>query len=385
MVRVGRKIAAWLAAAALLGAWAAARADQPPNIKLLAIARGLQNPVYLTSDGTRRLFIVEQAGDIRLMVDGKVQSEPFLDISDWVNFGGECGMLCMAFHPNFAKNGLFYVDYDAGERKTLHTVISEFHVDPQASQVDPKTERILLEIPQPYPNHKGGQLQFGPEDGCLYIGMGDGGAGGDPQNRAQNPHELLGKVLRIDVNKKSIARPYGIPADNPFVDNPNFRPEIFTWGMRNPWRFCFDRKTHVMWCADVGQDLWEEIDILISGGNYGWNYREGAHDFKMPARLPSGVRLIDPIKDYNHTEGNCIIGGYVYRGRQIPELNGWYLYADYGRQWMAALKYEHGRILGDQHILDAHAMISSFGEDAEGELYVCDYGRGKILKIIADK
>ncbi|MGH7179585.1 MAG: PQQ-dependent sugar dehydrogenase, partial [Tepidisphaeraceae bacterium] len=233
----------------------------------------------------------------------------------------------------------------------------------------------IMTVGQPYANHNGGLCLFGP-DGMMYIGMGDGGSAGDPQNRAQNPAELLGKMLRIDVNRRN---GYAVPSDNPLVGRRGACPEIWAGGLRNPWRFCFDPVTGLLYCADVGQYLWEEIDIITRGGNYGWRIREGAHPFR-PVDNPPGD-LVDPIKEYGHELGISITGGYVYRGRRIPSLVGWYVYGDYssGRIW--ALKYENGKVTGDVELLNTRALISSFGEDSEGELYVCDHA-GSVLKIV---
>jgi len=347
----------------------------PPQFHLEKIATGLERPLFVTHDNTPRLFIVEQPGRIRVMRDRQLLETPYLDIVNQVESHGECGLLSVAFHPNFAKNGLLYVDYTT-KHPNLHTVISEFRADPKSDTVDPKTERILLTIDQPYPNHNGGQIVFGP-DKMLYIGMGDGGAGGDPGNRAQNPKELLGKILRIDVNQRT---PYGIPKDNPFVKDPNFRPEIWALGMRNPWRFSFDRKTGIGYIGDVGQNIWEEIDILKRGGNYGWRLREGFHDFKSDGTIHAG--LIDPIKEYNHTVGLSVTGGYVYRGKAIPDLVGWYVYADYAKGQLWGVKYDGKQITDETQFMTMKGQPAGFGEDVAGELYVCDHGHGTVLKIV---
>lgn len=360
-------------------------ADEPPKLVLEPIAHGLRNPTDLTSDGTDRLFVCEQAGRIRLIQSGQVQKQPYLDISSQVVSGGECGLLGIAFHPNFAENGLFYINYTT-HSPNLKTIIAEFKVDPHASIADPSTQRILLSIDQPYANHNGGCLQFGP-DGMLYIGMGDGGAGGDPQNRAQNPAELLGKMLRIDVTPRA---GYAIPPDNPFVNDPAYRPEIWTTGMRNPWRFSFDRKTGDLWAGDVGQNRWEEIDILTKGGNYGWNLREGLHEFARRGlpKLPPGTVLIDPIKDYGRDLGMSVTGGYIYRGTRYPSLDGWYIYGDFatGRIW--GLKRDGDNLIDDAQFTittnppNLHLSPSSFGQDKDGELYLVHYG-GTIFHITA--
>jgi len=227
---------------------------------------------------------------------------------------------------------------------------------------------------QPFGNHKGGCMIFGP-DQMLYIGVGDGGSAGDPFNNGQNLGVLLAKILRIDVDH---GQPYKAPDDNPFVGRKGALPEIWCWGMRNPWRFSFDRQTGQLWCGDVGQDLWEEIDIIEKGKNYGWSAREGKHDYK-PERA-SGP-LTDPIKDYPHTEGRCIIGGYVYRGKAIPALEGIYVYGDYNLGWIAGLRYDGKQITLDAHLLQSPLNIASFGEEHDGELYLCDRERGQVFEL----
>jgi glucose/arabinose dehydrogenase len=368
------------------GATAAAAASVP-KLRLQTVIKGLSSPVDVLNDGTGRLFIAEQPGRIRLVESGRLASQPYLDISDHVTHQGECGFLGVAFHPDFARNGYFYVNYTTGRNTELRTVISEFHADPQAKVVDKKTERIVLEIPQPYNNHNGGQVQFGP-DGMLYIGMGDGGAGGDPQNRAQNPQELLGKVLRIDVNQRT---PYGVPKDNPFVDDSRFRPEIWCLGMRNPWRFSFDRTTGTCYTGDVGQNLYEEVHVLEKGGNYGWRIREGLHPFK-PDEKPVTGTLIEPIAEYGRDKGQSITGGVVYRGKKFPALAGIYFYADYasGRFW--GLRYENGKTLANEELKITwqgnpslnRVQPSAFGVDIDGEVYVCDHSRGNVYMIVAE-
>ena len=304
-------------------------------------------------------------------------------------FGDERGLLSIAFHPDFAKNGKLYAYYSNG-KPSLHSVISEFTATAaDADSVDPKTERVLLTVNKPFSNHNGGQLQFGV-DGYLYTGTGDGGSGGDPGNRAQNGEELLGKILRIDVDHRSGDKPYGIPQDNPFVGRAGYRPEIWAVGMRNPWRFSFDRQTHDLWAGDVGQDKWEEIDIITRGGNYGWHVVEGTHPFR-PVNDPPPI--IGPVKDYPHDRsrrddpnytvwGNCIIGGYVYRGHAVPDLEGWYVYGDYSSSWIAAIRYEDRHLTGDVLLSKVKFRPSGFGEDKNGELYVCDHDRGIVYKIV---
>jgi glucose/arabinose dehydrogenase len=272
---------------------------------------------------------------------------------------------------------------------------------------------LLLTIDKPFPNHDGGLLKFGPDDGYLYLGTGDGGAGDDPGNRAQNPKELLGKMLRIDINHRDAGLAYAIPKDNPFVGNPDYRPEIWTIGMRNPWRYSFDRKTHELYAGDVGQDHWEEIDLITKGGNYGWRVIEATHqNIKYPDAviLPAVPAAISPIFEYPHPTpppgkpfgAACIIGGYVYRGAAIPELQGQYVFADYSMSWLGTIKVENGKVssknIGNkltfdlEHVVNgnnvtSHVLpqLSSFGEDADGELYALDYGHSMLLKLVPAK
>jgi glucose/arabinose dehydrogenase len=362
-----------------------------PRIRLQTVVKGLSSPVDLVSDGSAdRLFVVEQPGRIRLLVKGRMESTPYLNITDRVTHQGECGFLGVAFHPQFAKNGYFYVNYTTGStgKKDLRTVISEFKAaDPKAKVVNPSTERIVIEIAQPYNNHNGGQVMFGL-DGMLYTGMGDGGSANDPQNRAQNPQELLGKILRFDVTPREA---YAVPKDNPFVGDNRFRPEIWAWGMRNPWRFSFDRKTGTCFTGDVGQNLYEEVHVIEKGGNYGWRIREGLHPFKGDEKPITGT-LIDPIAEYGRDKGMSITGGVVYRGKKFPVLDGIYFYADYnsGRFW--GLKYADGKTLANDELrvtINGQPTVnriqpSAFGQDKDGEVYVCDHSRGSVYMVVAE-
>jgi len=364
--------------AALLGVLllsSIAVAQVAPRIKLTPVVERsarLERPVYLTNDGTDRLFIVEQPGRVRLLLDGQVQKQPYLDIARKVESNGECGLLSVAFHPSFFNNGRLFVNYTTRE-PTLKTVISEFTAEPGATRVDPSTERVILTIDQPYANHNGGHILFGP-DGMLYIGMGDGGSAGDPQNHGQDMMSLLGKILRIDVNSK---KSYAVPDDNPFVSTKGYRPEIYASGMRNPWRMCFDALTDTMYAGDVGQNAYEEIDVVVSGGNYGWKFFEGTHDF---ARGRGEPECIPPIKEYPRGDGVSVTGGYVYRGSKYPSWQGWYFYADYasGRIW--GLKYENGSLTADAELMRMRGQPSSFGLDKNGEIYVCEHN-GAIYRI----
>ena len=345
------------------------------TITLDDVVGGLTNPVYLThaGDGSGRLFVVEQAGKIRIVQDGSLLSIPFLDIQNRVTSGGEMGLLSVAFHPSYKSNRRFFVNY-TDRRPNLKTIVAEY----QASAANPNsagtTEKVVLTIDQPYDNHNGGQLQFGP-DGYLYIGMGDGGSGGDPQGNGQNKNALLGKLLRIDVDRDS---PYGVPAGNPFV-GVSGADEIWALGLRNPWRFSFDRANGRLFAADVGQNLYEEVDIINRAGNYGWNVMEGAHCYSPPTGCDTtGLEL--PINEYDHSLGNAVTGGYVYRGKQFPQLLGTYLFADYGSSRIWALTETNRGTWERSELLQPGFNISSFGEDESGEIYLVEYG-GSVHRI----
>ncbi len=340
------------------------------------IAQGLQSPLYLThaGDGSGQLFIVEQPGTIRVIVQGVLQNKPFLDIMNRVLSGGERGLLGLAFHPNHRENGRFFVNYT--RRDDGATVLAEYRRQGLSLQASTE-ERTLMVVPQPYANHNGGMVAFGP-DGFLYVGRGDGGSGGDPQNRAQDPAELLGKILRIDVDG---APPYAIPADNPFA-RAGGRPEVFAYGVRNPWRFSFDRETGALWLADVGQNKWEEIDLVTRGGNYGWHIMEGRHCF-LPEKDCQVKGLIMPVSEYGHDQGRCsVTGGYVYRGRNLPALQGNYLFGDYCSGELFAVSVGSSVAGGSEpRVLRKSGMrISSFGEDEMGEVYVVDH-RGGLYRL----
>ena len=330
------------------------------------VTAGLERPVDLQPDPLGRLWLVEKLGHIHLFQNGQLVAEPFLNIEDRVNnVANEMGLLGLALHPNFTLNGYFYVNY-TGEGGD--TFIARFTANGESA--DPNSEVILLRVAQPYPNHNGGTMNFGP-DGYLYIGLGDGGAGGDPEGNAQSLDTLLGKILRIDVDS---AEPYAVPPDNPFGD------EIWAYGLRNPWRMSFDSVTGDLYIGDVGQGDWEEIDLLpanTSGGqNFGWDHREGAHDYEGGG--PAG--LIDPIAEYSHSEGGCsVTGGYVYRG-SMPEWYGIYLYGDYctGLVWGLI---RSGEAWQKQLLFDTDFNITSFGQDANGEVYILDDG-GEVYRLV---
>jgi glucose/arabinose dehydrogenase len=353
----------------------------PSSISLTPVVSGLSNPVDLQQpdDGTGRFFIVEQPGTIRILQNGAIASTPFLDIRSLVTFGGEMGLLGVAFHPGFAQSKRFYVNYDrtlpSGQ---IQTMIAEYQVSASDSnQADP-TERMLLTVDQPFTNHKGGQLVFGP-DGFLYIGLGDGGSGGDPFGNGQNLNTHLGKMLRIDVDHTTGALPYAIPADNPFAGGGGL-PEIWAYGLRNPFRFSFDRTTGKLFIGDVGQDKYEEVDIGQKGANYGWNVMEGMHCYS-PTTNCNMTGITMPIVEYDHTEGEAVIAGYVYHGTAVPSLAGSLLIADYitGKIWRLTQDNSGNwqRVL----LLSSGRAISSFGQDTAGEVYVTDYSSGGILKV----
>jgi glucose/arabinose dehydrogenase len=381
-----------------------------PAVALVQVAAGFASPVHIThaGDGSGRLFIVEQAGRIKILLGGQI-SGVFLDIAGRVlspanGGGGEQGLLSVAFPPSFG-NGIdhFYVYYtnQSGDNQ-----LSRFSISTNPDLADPASEEILLVIPHPgQRNHNGGQLAFGP-DGYLYIGTGDGGGGGDPQGNAQNLTSLLGKLLRIDVDPvapiptaykvylPSIAqqftgssdppRRYLIPKDNPFLNDPTARPEIWAFGLRNPWRFSFDRQTGDIWIGDVGQNNWEEIDFQpansLGGENYGWNIMEGEVCYADPNCSPTG--FTPPVQVYDHSNGNCAVtGGMVYHGSTQPALQGIYFYGDYctGNLW--GLRWETGA-WQNTLLLDSHYRIASFGENEAGELFLADINGGVIYQVV---
>lgn len=347
------------------------------EITTTVIAEGLGNPVFLTAPkGDSRLFVVDKAGRILILSDGAALEEPFLDIGDLVSSGNEQGLLGLAFHPNYAENGRFFVNYTDVEGDTQ---IVEYRVsgDPNVARED--SAATLLSIAQPFSNHNGGWIAFGP-DSYLYIGMGDGGGGGDTQGNGQNLDTLLGKMLRIDVDG---GKPYAIPSTNPFA-NGGGAPEIFLYGLRNPWRDAFDGEN--LYIADVGQDMFEEIDVVTladAGANLGWNTMEGSDCFSPPDGCDQ-TGLVLPVYEYPHPEGCSITGGYVYRGKAIPEIAGRYFFGDYCAGTLLSLRYADGRAgdlvsLSDQ--LGTLSQINSFGLDDEGELYIL-LGDGSVRKIV---
>jgi glucose/arabinose dehydrogenase len=355
---------------------------QQLQLTLTPLANGLVNPTTITNagDGSTRLFVTEQGGLIRIIQNGTLVATPFLDLSNRVSTGGERGLLGLAFPPNYASKGYFYVNYT---NTAGNTVIARYRLTDNPNIANPNSEEVILTIPQPFANHNGGQLAFGP-DGYLYIGMGDGGGTGDPLNNAQNAQSLLGKILRIDV--ESGVAPYAIPTTNPFTvsNDPNnqYRDEIWALGLRNPWRFSFDRITGDLYIGDVGQNAVEEIDFQSAtskgGENYGWNIMEGSSRYNNSTGNLTGLVL--PVAEYDHSLGISVTGGMVYRGLNEPSLQGVYLYGDFGS----------GRIWGlrpnstgweDTLLLDSPYGISAFGEDQAGNLYLADYFNGGIYSI----
>jgi glucose/arabinose dehydrogenase len=360
----------------------ATRAAQPVGqVELARVASGFTRPTYLGHAFDDRLFVVEQRGRIYLVGDGRPLEPPFLNIEGRVgSAASEQGLLSVAFHPDYAENGRFFVNYT---NRQGDTVIARYQVsaaDP--NRADEDSEQVLMLIGQPYGNHNGGQIKIGP-GGYLYIGMGDGGSGGDPLNHGQNPGTLLGALLRIDVDFEPGEAAYAVPTDNPFVDDDGKRNEIWAIGLRNPWRFSFDAATGDLYIADVGQNLWEEVNFQPAaskgGENYGWNIMEGNHCYRGQGCDQSGLVL--PVAEYGREGGCSITGGYVYRGRRFPELDGNYFFADYcsGKIW-SLVRLESGH--WQQTVAFAGGIaVSSFGEGVDGEVYVLDHATGDIYQL----
>ena len=410
---IKRRMVAILSVGLLVWPHFAAPAQPLPKVQLRPAfpALTLDRPVWMSQapDGSDRFFVVEQPGRILLVAKGSdgSQVKEFLNIADrgtYVEAGANTGvgLMSIAFHPGFKTNGLFYIFYSQQNANRTgqfpgRSVISEFKVSSaNPDRADLGSERILLEVPEPFRNNQGGQLSFGP-DGFLYIALGDGGSNNDPFNSGQNTCTLLAKILRIDVNTRSTTGtgtglkelPYGIPADNPWVGEPEMggnsgaRKETYAWGLREVWRYSWDRKTGDLWAGDVGEKLWEEVDLIVKGGNYGWCVREGAHHFKPGA---SGAQYIEPVIEYphlpgllaqskfpRHSIGICIIGGYVYRGKRYPSLDGIYIYGDFVLGTIWGLRYDDGKVTDYGTLLAQPRNITSFAEDADGELYVLSF------------
>jgi glucose/arabinose dehydrogenase len=349
-------------------------AQTAPEIALETVVTGLPQPTAIVHAGDARLFLTLQRGQIAVFQDGTVLPTAFLDIRLLVSCCGERGLLGLAFHPRYSESGFFFVDYT---NLSGDTVIARYRVSAGNPNIaDPSSGVTLLTIAQPFSNHNGGQLAFGP-DGYLYIGLGDGGSGGDPHGNGQSLSTLLGKMLRIDP-RPSGGRPYAIPPDNPFVDRSGARPEIWAYGLRNPWRYSFDRETGDLWIGDVGQGEWEEVDLQPAGSpggeNYGWNRMEGDHSYDG-ADPPADA--VPPVFEYSHDDGGCTVaGGYVYRGESIPDLYGAYVFADYCLGRLEALRLRDGKVIGHRSLGPVVPGLSSFGEDAQGELYAMSLGGG---------
>ena len=379
-----------------------------PNLKFTLPLEMVESP-----DGTHRQFLVEQDGRIWILPSDRNSSEPrlFLDISDRRPHKDlEEGLLSLAFHPQFKKNGKFYLFY-SHPSAPKHNILAEFQVSKtNPDQADLSTERVLMNVPKLHWNHNGSTLLFGP-DGYLYFGLGDGGAGYDPKDAGQSLNVLYGKIIRIDVNSRTDGLQYGIPKDNPFVDASKqadlkaspfdetanvTRQEIWAYGMRNPWRMSFDRETGELWVGDVGQDRWEEVDVITKGGNYGWSATEGFHPVGNRGHQARGSAPIDPIIEYAHNAklspdskfpdhgiGISITGGYVYRGKKIPALRAAYVYGDYQMGTIWGLRYEKGKLTADDVLIAGKPgrTIPSFAEDSAGELYVISFD-GMIYEIV---
>lgn len=347
------------------------------SLKLDQVATGLSGPVYVTSPaGDPRLFIVEQPGRIRIVQNGQLLPTPFLDIVSRVGSGGERGMLSVAFHPQYPVNGFFYVYFTAPDGQIR---IERFTVSGNANVANPSSAKLILGVPHPRGNHNGGLALFGP-DGMLYLGLGDGGGGGDPDKNGQNPNTLLGALLRIDVNSGD---PYGIPAGNPFAGQAGARPEIWAIGLRNPWRFAFDREGGNLYIADVGQGELEEVNVVPSaraGVNYGWNVMEGSSCYNASTCNRQGLEL--PVLEYRHLGNACsVTGGFVYRGTAIPEIAGHYFYGDYCAGFVKSFKYQNGAATEEKTWeLGNIGNVTSFGQDAAGELYITS-GNGTVYRI----
>ncbi len=351
--------------------------ELPASIRVVEVARGFSQPVYVASPaGDTRLFVVEQTGRIRIIQNGAVLATPFLDVTAKTAAGGERGLLSVAFHPQYATNGFFYIYYTdrAGD-----TRVERYRAAPATSNTaDPASAQEVLFVDQPFANHNGGLLMFGP-DGRLYVGLGDGGGSGDPQGNGQNPNTLLGKILRLDVDG---AQPYSIPASNPFVGQAGKRGEIWITGLRNPWRYAFDRDAGLLYVADVGQNQWEEINVLpaaTGGQNLGWNPMEGMHCF-VAGCSQQGLTL--PVLEYSHADGCSVTGGFVYRGSAIPGLRGHYFYSDFCGGWLRSFRWT-GSAVADAREWEVGDLgnVTSFGEDSARELYITT-AAGMVLKIV---
>ena len=351
----------------------------PSEYRWSLAAQGFELPVGIANaaDSSNRLFILERSGVIKILQDGRITPKPFLNIEDRAGSSlSEQGLLGLAFHPRYEENGYFWVNYTD---KSGRTIVSRFRISADPNIADPGTETHYLVLPQPYANHNGGDLSFGP-DGYLYVALGDGGSAGDPHKNGQNTGALLGKLLRLDVDRQPGA--YTIPADNPFAGSGG-APEVWAYGLRNPWRIAFDALTGDLYIADVGQNTWEEVNFLAAGSpggaNFGWNFREGRHDFLDT--VPQQFASLDPVAEYQHGENGCsVTGGKVYRGGALPDWRGIYLFGDFcsGKVW-GLLRNAQGS-WQTQELFDLEAQVVSFGTDENGEIYLAGYS-GEIYRL----
>ena len=347
------------------------------TLRAVQVASGLSNPLYLTAPaGDSRLFVVEQTGRVRIIRGGALLAQPFLDLTAKVLSGGERGLLSIAFHPDYATNGYLYASYTdlAGDTKIERYTVSATNAD----AVDAATAQHVLSVAQPYANHNGGLVLFGP-DGMFYVGLGDGGSGGDPHNYGQSTSTLLGKLLRLDVDGGT---PYSIPPGNPFIGQPNARAEIWALGLRNPWRFAFDRVAGLLYVADVGQSEWEEVHVAPAnraGVNYGWRVLEGSECYGAPTCNAQGLER--PVLEYSHDEGCSITGGVVYRGSRMPAIAGHYFYSDYCTGFLRSFRYAGGQAVDRRGwSVGSLGSVLSFGEDAAGEMYVLS-ANGRVYRL----
>ncbi|MEA4910453.1 MAG: PQQ-dependent sugar dehydrogenase [Anaerolineaceae bacterium] len=350
----------------------------PNGFQWVEYASGFSRPVDFVPavDGSGRIYVVEQGGLIRIIENDGLLPQPFLNLSARVSTEGtERGLLGMAFDPAYTQNHQFYLNYTDSSGNTM---VARYTAAGDGYSADPGSEQPLIQVVQPYANHNGGGVVFGP-DGYLYLSLGDGGSAGDPQGNAQNLNTLLGKILRIQVSGQA---QYTIPADNPFAGGGGLG-EIWYYGVRNPWRFSFDRQTGDLYMADVGQNIWEEIDSVPAGTpgglNFGWNYREGAHTYA--GEPPAGLALVDPVWEYDHTQGCSVTGGYVYRGASLPEFQGIYLYSDYCRGTVWGLLHMPDGSWQNQALFNVQTAVSAFGLDAAGEIYLLDHAYGLIYRL----
>jgi len=372
-----KSIIALIAFAACSDSQARPPAQRATSIRLERVGE-FRSPVYLTAPpGDSRLFIVEQQGRIQIVKNGQKLSTPFLDISDRVRSGGEQGLLSIAFHPEYRSNGQFFVNFTD---RSGDTRVERFVVSANPDAADESSSKLVIGIDQPYSNHNGGLVMFGP-DGMLYIGMGDGGSGGDPHRNGQNRNALLGKILRLNVSR---VEPYSIPQGNPFRGASDAKPEIWATGTRNPWRFAFDRATNLLYIADVGQNEIEEIDVepaSAAGLNYGWSIMEGDRCYHGDSCDRSGLTM--PKVTFNHSGGACsVTGGFVYRGKRVPALAGHYFYSDYCAGWLKSFRMQSGAVVDRRDWIPSSNLghVVSFGEDAEGELYILSES-GSVFRI----